>query len=218
MDSLKMKVAHKALEYIDGHSIIGVGTGTTVNCFIEALATRKHQIDACVASSQATEHLLRTHGFSILELPVVDHLDIYFDGADEVNAKHQMIKGGGGALTREKIVAFAAKTFICMVDQHKWVTQLGQFPIAVEVLPMARSVVARALVALGGDPVYRQGIVTDNGNIILDTYHLPTDRFEALEIEINAIPGVVDNGLFMRRRADVVLIAGPEGVEVRDKR
>ena len=215
MNPLKIKVAQKALDYLDGHSIIGVGSGTTVNCFIEALATRKSQIEACVASSKATEQLLRAHGFNVLQLPVVDHLDIYFDGADEVNANHQMIKGGGGALTREKIVAVAAKLFVCMVDESKWVKQLGQFPIAVEVLPMARSLAARALVALGGDPVYRQGTVTDNGNIILDTYHLPIERFEALEVEINAIPGVVENGLFMRRRADVVLIASSTNVEVR---
>ncbi len=218
MDLFKIQVAHKALDYLDGHSIIGVGTGSTVNCFIEALATRKHQIDACVASSKATEHLLLAHGFSILELQVVDQLDIYFDGADEVNAQHQMIKGGGGALTREKILAFAAKVFVCMVDHSKRVNQLGQFPIAVEVLPMARSVVARALVSLGGDPIYRQGMVTDNGNIILDTYHLPIDCFEALEAEINAIPGVLDNGLFIKQRADIVLIAGPAGVEVLDER
>ena len=215
-DALKIKVAEAALEYVADHPIIGVGSGSTVNCFIDALAKRRAQIEACVAASEATALRLRALGLPVLELTAVDQLDIYFDGADEVNPQHQMIKGGGGALTREKILAFAAKTFVCMVDESKCVKQLGQFPIAVEVIPMARSLVARALLALGGDPVYRQGMSTDNGNIILDTYHLPFQDFEALELKINSIPGVVENGLFMRRPADLVLIAGKGGVEVRD--
>lgn len=213
MENLKKKVAERALTYLDDHRIIGVGTGTTVNCFIEVLASRKHWFEGCVASSHETEKRLRQYGLPILPLTSVDRLGIYFDGADEVNHWHQMIKGGGGALTREKVVAFAADTFVCMVERHKWVDVLGRFPVAVEVLPMARSVVARAIVALGGDPVYRQGVVTDNGNIILDVHHLPADHFETLEADINNIPGVVDNGLFIRRTADVVLIADPSGVE-----
>ncbi|PJD93593.1 MAG: ribose 5-phosphate isomerase A [Legionella sp.] len=211
----KSQVAMAALDYIKDHQIIGVGTGRTVNCFIEALSQHNHRIDACVASSIETARRLKEHGFVVLELPVVERVDIYFDGADEVNHQHQMIKGGGGALTREKILATAAQTFVCMIESHKWVDHLGQFPIAIEVLPMARSLAARALVNLGGDPVYRQGFVTDNGNIILDVYHMDTARFLDLEFEIKHIPGVVETGLFMHCKADVVLSAGPLGVETR---
>ncbi|MCR9191036.1 MAG: ribose-5-phosphate isomerase RpiA [Gammaproteobacteria bacterium] len=211
---LKIKAATAALDYIEDHAIIGVGTGRTANCFIELMAKQKHRIDACVASSIETARRLRALGLVVLDLPVVDRLDVYFDGADEVDLQHRMIKGGGGALTREKIVATVAEKFVCMVEAHKWVDHLGQFPIAVEVLPMARSLVARSLVTLGGDPVYRQGFVTDNGNIILDTYHFDLEAFSDLESEINQITGVVDNGLFLRRKADVVVRAGEEGVKI----
>ncbi|HVT62812.1 MAG TPA: ribose-5-phosphate isomerase RpiA [Legionellaceae bacterium] len=209
---LRRQAAEAALKYVTGHSIIGIGTGRTTNCFIELLSSYKSQIDACVASSRASADLLKKHGFVVLDLNVIDKLEIYFDGADEVNHHHQMIKGGGGALTWEKIVASAAKTYVCMIEAHKWVPRLGQFPVAVEVLPIARSLVARALVHLGGDPVYRQGFVTDSGNIILDTHHLPMESFETLEHEIKHIPGVVETGLFMHRKADIVLKADSTGV------
>lgn len=215
MLELKIKAAQAALAYLDDHSIVGVGSGSTVNCFIDLLAQHKHNIEACVAGSNETARRLIAHGIRVLELPVVDELNIYFDGADEVNSKHQMIKGGGGALTREKILATAAKTFVCMVDSGKWVNSLGKYPIAVEVLPMARSLVARALVDLGGDPVYRHGFVTDNGNIILDSYHLNPELSSDLEDKINCIPGVVENGLFLHRRADIVLVSGVSGVETK---
>ena len=170
MSELKAKVALAAIEYIEDNMIVGVGTGSTVNYFIKELARIKHRIDACVASSKATELLLRELKIPVVELNVVNDLAIYIDGADEVNKWHQMIKGGGGALTREKIIASAAKKFICIVDESKVVNHLGSFPVAVEVLPMARSFVARELVKLKGDPVYREGFVTDNGNIILDLF------------------------------------------------
>lgn len=211
-DNLKASLAQAALEYITERVTIGVGTGRTANCFIEALSQRKHLIDACVASSLETERRLKAQGFMVLDLPTVDKLEWYFDGADEVNPQHQMIKGGGGALTREKIVANAAQTFVCMIESSKWVTQLGHFPIAVEVIPMARSQVARALVDLGVNPVYRQGFVTDNGNIILDLYHSNLPILPSLEQDIKQITGVVESGLFLQRRADIVLCADTTGV------
>ncbi len=211
----RSQVAIAALDYLEDQQIIGVGTGRTANCFIDELAKHKHRIDACVASSIETERRLKAHGLVVLDLPVVDRVDVYFDGADEVNPQHQMIKGGGGALTREKILATAAQKFVCMIESHKWVEQLGQFPIAIEVLPMARSLAARALVDLGGDPIYRQGFVTDNGNIILDVYHMESARFSVLEFEIKHIPGVVETGLFMHRKADMIISAGPSGIETR---
>lgn len=211
----KSQVALAALDYLGDQQIIGVGTGRTANSFIDELAKHKHRIDACVASSIETERRLKAHGLVVLDLPVVDRVDVYFDGADEVNPQHQMIKGGGGALTREKILATAAQKFVCMIESQKWVEHLGQFPIAVEVLPMARSLAARALVDLGGDPIYRQGFETDNGNIILDVYHMESARFSMLELEMKHIPGVVETGLFMHRKADVVISAGPSGIETR---
>lgn len=213
-NTLKSKAACMALDYLDNIQIIGVGTGSTVNCFIEALGAIKHRIDACVASSMATESRLRAQGIPVVDLNMVGELPIYIDGADEVNARHEMIKGGGGALTREKIVASVANQFICIVDETKWVRQLGAYPIAVEVIPMARSFVARELVNLGGDPVYRQGFVTDNGNVILDVHNMAMGCLPiTLEDLINSIPGVVDNGIFGRRLADVVLVAGVKGVK-----
>jgi len=207
MSELKAKVARAAIEYIEDNMIVGVGTGSTVNYFIKELARIKHLIDACVASSKATELLLRELKIPVVELNVVNNLDIYIDGADEVNKWHQMIKGGGGALTREKIIASAAKKFICIVDESKVVNHLGSFPVAVEVIPMARSFVARELVKLKGDPVYREGFVTDNGNIILDVFNLNITEPKVLEASINIIPGVVENGLFAARLADLVLVA-----------
>ena len=211
MSELKANVANAALAYLDDHLIIGVGSGSTVNYFIKALATIKHRIDACVASSEETERQLRELGIPVIDLNVAQDLSIYIDGADEVNARHEMIKGGGGALTREKIIATVARQFICMVDHTKVVQQLGRFPIAIEVLPLARSFVARELVKLGGDPEYREGFITDNGNIIIDVFNLNLERPKTLEEAINIIPGVVENGLFGTRLADQVLVASDDG-------
>jgi len=214
MSELKIKAAQAALAYIEDDMVIGVGTGSTVNFFIRELAAIKHRIDACVPSSKATETLLRAAGIPVIDLNSVSELPLYIDGADEVNVQGEMIKGGGGALTREKIVANVARQFICIVDQAKVVTRLGQFPIAVEVIPMARSLVARQLVKLGGDPEYRDGFITDNGNIILDVYNLTIDASKTLEDNINVIPGVVENGLFAHRLADRILVASADGVTV----
>lgn len=214
MSELKIKAAQAALAYIKDDMVIGVGTGSTVNFFIKELAAIKHRIDACVPSSKATETLLRAAGIPVIDLNSVSELPLYIDGADEVNIQGEMIKGGGGALTREKIVANVARQFICIVDQSKVVTRLGQFPVAVEVIPMARSLVARQLVKLGGDPEYRDGFITDNGNIILDVYNLTIDVSTTLEDSINVIPGVVENGLFAHRLADKILVASADGVAV----
>lgn len=211
MEAFKTKAAQAALEYIEDNTIIGVGTGSTVYYFIQALKTIRHRIDACVASSKKTADLLREVGLTVLDLNVVSDLPLYVDGADEVNPKREMIKGGGGALAREKIIANVAQKFVCIVDESKYVTQLGEFPIAVEVLPLARSFVARELVKLGGDPVYREGFITDNGNIILDVYNLPI-KTAPLEDALNILPGVVENGLFTKRLADYVLVGCEEGV------
>lgn len=212
MNDLKIKAAKAALEYVDDDMIIGVGTGSTVNFFIAELASIKHRIDACVSSSRATESLLREYGIPVIDLNSAPELPIYIDGADEVNSRGEMIKGGGGALTREKIVANVARQFICIVDESKMVPILGQFPIAVEVIPMARSFVARQIVGLGGDPEYREGFITDNGNIILDVFNLPMGSMIELEDRINIIPGVVENGLFAHRLADKILVASAKGV------
>ena len=217
MSELKAKVAKAALTYLDDHllvenMIIGVGTGSTVNYFIKELAVMKHRIDACVASSKATEQQLRAVGLPVIDLNAASDLPIYIDGADEVNAQHEMIKGGGGALTREKIIASVAQHFICLVDDMKVVQHLGRFPIAVEVIPMARSFVARELVKLGGDPAYRDGFITDNGNIILDVSNWDSELSKGLEDAINTIPGVVENGLFAKRKADQVFVANKDGV------
>jgi len=215
MNDLKEKAAHAALAYLGDNMIIGVGTGSTVNYFIDELAKIRHRIDACVASSHATEARLRAIGIPVIDLNVADDLPVYIDGADEVNARCELIKGGGGALTREKIIASAAREFICIVDETKFVQHLGAFPIAIEVIPLARSYVARELVKLGGDPVYRDGFVTDNGNIILDVHNMPLGCLpKTLEDTINTIPGVVENGIFGSRLADKVLVAGREGVKV----
>lgn len=212
MQELKIKAAKAALQYVEDNMILGIGTGSTVNCFINELAQMKHRIDACVASSRATEELLRAAGIPVIDLNAAAELALYIDGADEVDAQGQMIKGGGGALTREKIVANVAEQFICIVDETKMVSHLGDFPLAVEVIPMARSFVARQLVLLGGDPEYREGFITDNGNIILDVYNLPMQSLVDLENSINVIPGVVENGLFARRRADKIIIASEQNI------
>ncbi|MCW8475662.1 ribose-5-phosphate isomerase RpiA [Legionella pneumophila] len=215
MSELKIKAAKAAkaaIAYIEDDMVIGVGTGSTVNFFIKELAAIKHKIEACVASSKATEALLRAEGIPVIDLNSVQDLPIYVDGADEVNERGEMIKGGGGALTREKIVANVATQFICIVDESKVVKRLGEFPVAVEVIPMARSFVARQIVKLGGDPEYREGFVTDNGNIILDVFNLNFSTPMALEDSLNVIPGVVENGVFAKRLADKVLVASASGV------
>jgi ribose 5-phosphate isomerase A len=210
----KQLAAQAALQFVAGHRVIGVGTGSTTNYFIDALATIKHDIEAAVASSQATEQRLTEHGIAVVDANYAGPLSVYVDGADETNHHKQLIKGGGGALTGEKILAASAKTFICIVDQAKLVNKLGKFPLPVEVLPMARSFVARELVKLGGSPEYREGFVTDHGNIILDVHHLSIYEPEKLEQQINQIPGVVTNGLFALRPADKVIVGTDEGVDI----
>lgn len=213
-DELKKAVGWAALKYIRANTVIGIGTGSTVEHFIDALATIKHQIDGVVSSSKVSSARLKTLGIRLYDCNEVDSLDLYVDGADEINPQMQMIKGGGAALTGEKIVAAMAKRFICIVDQSKLVDRLGTFPLPVEVIPMARSYVARELVKLGGRPEYRQGVVTDNGNVILDVYHLNIEQPIALEDRINAIAGVVTVGLFARRGADMALVSSREGIQV----
>tara|TARA_R110000868_G_scaffold10639_4_gene51673 strand:- start:82052 stop:82699 length:648 start_codon:yes stop_codon:yes gene_type:complete len=205
-DELKRQVAKQAIEHIEYESIVGVGTGSTVNFFIEELAKIKGKIEGAVSSSDASTALLKQHGIPVYDLNSIDSLPVYIDGADEVNAHKQMIKGGGAALTREKIVAAVAKKFVCIVDASKEVELLGKFPLPVEVIPMARGHVAREIVKLGGDPEYRQGVKTDNGNIILDVYHLQILDPIDLEQKLNNITGVVTNGIFAMRPADVVLV------------
>lgn len=218
-DQLKQMVGEAAAQYIDTHlmrdSIIGVGTGSTANCFIDALGLIKHKFDGAVASSNASEERLKKHGIPVYDLNSVNELKFYVDGADETNAQMALIKGGGGALTREKIVASVAETFICIVDESKLVPVLGRYPLPVEVIPMARSAVARRLVALGGRPVYRAGVITDNGNVILDVHDLVIDDPAGLEQEINNVAGVVANGLFARRPADILILGTATGVETR---
>jgi len=205
-EALKKAAAEAAIEYIEDDMIIGVGTGSTVNYFIDALAVVKQKIEGTVASSVATEKRLKAHGIPVLDANVVNQIQIYVDGADEVNPHLQLIKGGGGALTREKIIAAIAGQFICITDHSKQVDILGEFPLPIEVIPMARSYVARQIVKLGGDPVYREGFVTDNGNIIVDVFNLQIMEPLKLESAINNIVGVVTNGLFAARCADLLLV------------
>jgi len=207
----KAAVAQVAIDYIKG-GVIGVGTGSTVNHFITGLGNIKRNIEGAVSSSEASTERLRALGIPIIDLNEVEALEIYVDGADEANADLHLIKGGGGALTREKIIAAASKTFVCIVDDSKLVDVLGSFPLPVEVIPMARSYVARQLVVLGGRPVWRENFVTDNGNLILDVHDFAIADPPALESAINDIVGVVSVGIFARRPADVLLIAGDEGV------
>lgn len=215
-DELKQAVAEAALEYItprlEDDCVLGIGTGSTANLFIDCLASIKGRIGATVASSEASATRLRSHGIPVYDLNAVDQVDFYIDGADESNRSLQLIKGGGAALTREKIVAAVAREFVCIADESKLVHTLGAFPLPVEVIPMARSHVARELVKLGGDPVYREGIVTDNGNVILDVYNFSIPQPLATEAKINGITGVVTNGLFALRPADVLLLGTPDGV------
>ena len=216
-DQLKQAVAQAAVDhiapYLNQQSIIGVGTGSTANCFIDALANIKQTFDATVASSEATAERLRSHGITVLELNAVPQMNFYVDGADESDAHLNLIKGGGGALTREKIVAAVAETFVCIADESKMVDVLGDFPLPVEVIPMARSYVALKLVGLGGEPVWRQNFITDNGNLILDVYGMSIVDPKGLEQQINQITGVVTNGLFAQRPADILLLGTAQGVK-----
>ena len=212
-DDRKRAVAQAALEFVVPGELVGVGTGSTANAFIDALATVKGRIDGAVASSEATATRLAGHGIRVIDLNAAGELPVYVDGADEATRHRHLVKGGGGALTREKIVAAAARTFVCIVDDSKLVDRLGRFPLPIEVIPMARSLVARALVRLGGRPERREGFVTDNGNEILDVHGLDILDPPALESEMNQIAGTVTNGLFARRSADVMLVGTAGEVE-----
>ena len=217
MDQLEMKkiAAQAALQFVKPEMIVGVGSGSTVNCFIEALGSMKDEIKGAVAASKNSEELLKKHGIEVFSANDVTSLDIYVDGADEINPQKMMIKGGGAALTREKIVAALAKNFICIVDSSKQVDVLGStFPLPIEVIPMARSQVARKLVALGGAPEYREGVVTDNGNIILDVHNFEILTPVEMEKELNNIAGVVTNGIFALRPANTVIVGTPNGAKI----
>jgi ribose 5-phosphate isomerase A len=211
-DELKQASARAAIGHVVEDAIVGVGTGSTANFFIDELARMKGRIRGAVASSEASAKRLAAHGIPVLDLNQVEDLPVYVDGADEITPALAMIKGGGGALTREKIVAAVARKFVCVADESKLVERLGRFPLPVEVIPMARAYVARELAALGGRPQLREGFVTDNGNLILDVHGLSIPDPPALEQRLNDIVGVVTNGLFARRPADVLLLAAPEGV------
>ncbi len=217
-DEMKQAVAQAAIEAIEpllqNNSIVGVGTGSTANCFIDALATIKHKFDGAVASSIASAERLKGNGVPVYDLNSVDDPVVYVDGADETNHQLQLIKGGGGALTREKIVAAVSKQFICIIDDSKLVDVLGTFPLPIEVIPIARGHVAREMLSLGGDPRYRQDFITDNGNIILDVYQLEIRSPEEFEQRVNNVTGVVCNGLFANRPADQVLMATPDGIKL----
>jgi len=213
LQNLKQIAAKAALHHIPDDSIVGVGTGSTVNYFIDALASIKNRLEGTVASSIATEQRLKSHGIRVLDLNTVNQIAVYVDGADEINQRLQMIKGGGGALTREKILACASEQFICIADISKQVALLGSHPLAIEVIPMARSYVARQLVKMGGNPVYRQGFITDNGNIILDVYNLNFSEPLRLEAKLNNITGVVCHGLFAERPADLLILATEQGIK-----
>ena len=211
-DEKKRAVAEAALQYVETGSVVGVGTGSTANHFIDCLAGIRQRIDGAVVSSVATADRLSGHGIRVFDLNEVGDIPVYVDGADESDANRRLIKGGGGALTREKIVAAVASRFVCVADDSKLVDVLGAFPLPVEVIPMARSYVARRLTALGGRPVWRENFVTDNGNAILDLHDLRIVDPVGLETDLNQITGVVTNGLFARRAADVLLLGGDDGV------
>jgi len=215
-DEMKQQVAEAALQYVQAGTIVGVGTGSTANMFIDALATRKDDIMGAVASSEATAERLAEHGIDVLELnealTKVDSLSVYIDGADEFDPGRNLTKGGGGALTREKIVAAASDQFICIVDESKQVEHLGAYPLPIEVIPMAEALVMGVATELGGKPVVREGYVTDNGNIIIDVHDLKITNALALEDHLNRVPGVVTNGVFAHQGAHVVLMATPDGV------
>lgn len=216
-NELKQKVARAALDSIEGRlerdTVVGIGTGSTANFFIDELARIAHRFDGTVASSEASAERLRSHGIPVYDLNAAPRIEIYIDGADECNADLELIKGGGAALTREKIVAAVATEFICIADESKWVEVLGEFPLPVEVIPMARSHVAREIVKLGGDPILRDDVVTDNGNSILDVYNFPIRYPRKTEAALNAIVGVVTNGIFAERPADRLLLGSGEGVK-----
>jgi ribose 5-phosphate isomerase A len=212
-DDKKKEVAKAAMDYIEDGSIIGVGTGSTVNFFIEELARIKGRIEGAVSSSVASEELLKQHHIPVLSLNSVIEIPVYVDGADEATQHRHLIKGGGGALTREKIVAAASKKFVCIIDDSKMVPMLGKFPLPVEVIPMAQSYVARQIAKLGGQPELRENFITDNGNIILDVHNMKIENPVELEQKLNQIVGVVTNGLFAQRPADILLIASDNGVK-----
>lgn len=213
-DKQKQLAAEAAIEYVEWDWVIGVGTGSTANYFIDALAKIKGNIDGAVASSEATAQRLQQHGIKVMELDNVGDLPIYIDGADESTKHLHLIKGGGAALTREKIVAAASEKFVCIADQSKLVDVLGAFPLPVEVIPMAKSYIGRQMVKLGGKPVLREGVLTDNGNMIIDVHHLTIENPVELEKQINQIPGVVTNGLFAQRGADVLILGEDNSVNV----
>ncbi|MAZ57021.1 MAG: ribose 5-phosphate isomerase A [Gammaproteobacteria bacterium] len=213
-DEKKMRVAEAALDYIEHGQIVGIGSGTTVHAFIKQLTKVKNKIDAVVSSSELTTQLILDCNIRVIDLKESGGLPIYIDGADESNANKQLIKGGGGALTREKIIAGASKKFVCMIDDSKYVQTLGKFPLPIEVIPMSQSIVALEIIKLGGRPVYRENFVTDNGNIILDTHNLEISEPLTLEQAINNIPGVVTNGLFAMRPADNLLISNGDEIKV----
>ena len=210
---LKIEAARAALKYIVDDEIIGIGTGSTVNCFIDLLADHKHRIKAAVSSSVVSTQKLEAIGIEVIDLNDAADIPVYIDGADESNHQLELIKGGGAALSREKIIAAVADKFVCIADESKYVQTLGQFPLPIEVLPMARSYVARELVKLGGDPVYRTGVVTDNGNVILDVHSFEITQAKVLESKINQITGVVTNGLFAQRPADHLILATESGIK-----
>ncbi|MCH8057384.1 MAG: ribose-5-phosphate isomerase RpiA [Proteobacteria bacterium] len=209
----KQRVAEAALAWVSPDHVLGVGTGSTVNCFIDALGASGIRIEAAVSSSEATTKRLQSHGIHVRELNLAGTLDVYIDGADEFDAYRRLIKGGGGALTREKIIAGASRKFICIVDESKKVGVLGKFPVPIEVIPMARSYIARQLVVMGGQPELREGFITDNGNLILDVHNMDLVDPVATEKKINNLPGVVTCGLFAIRSADIVLMATASGVQ-----
>jgi ribose 5-phosphate isomerase A len=216
-NELKQAVAQAAVDYvlekIEPDSILGIGTGSTANCFIDLIAPHKHKFLATVASSEGSAERLKGHGITVYELNAVSEVTVYVDGADEANSKLELVKGGGAALTREKIVTAVANEFVCIADESKWVEHLGKFPLPIEVIPMARSYVGRELVKLGGDPVWRENVVTDNGNLIIDVHNFhPIGSACALEEKINQITGVVTNGLFALKPADVMFLATQNGV------
>lgn len=217
-DQLKYAAAEAAQNYviknIEPNSIIGIGTGSTADMFIDLLAQHQDRFSAAVASSEASAKRLQRHGIEVLDLNSVSQLTYYIDGADEINTELAMIKGGGAALTREKIVAAVANQFLCIADESKQVSQLGQFPLPIEVIPMARSYVARELLSLGGNPVYREGVVTDNGNCILDIYDFPIQQPVQMEQQLNSIAGIVCHGIFAERGADLLFLSTQSGVEI----
>ncbi|OQX05349.1 MAG: ribose 5-phosphate isomerase A [Thiothrix lacustris] len=212
-DAMKKAAAEAALVYVQPGMIVGIGTGSTANHFIDLLAGIKHKVEATVASSIASANRLEAHGFRVLDLNEAGQLSLYVDGADESNEDLHLVKGGGGALTREKIVAGASDKFVCIADDSKLVKTLGKFPLPLEVIPMAQALVAREMVKLGGNPVLRAGFTTDNGNIIIDVHGLEITDAVALENRLNQIPGIVTNGLFAIRPADVLILAGANGVK-----